>query len=265
MPRTSCLAILLISTATLWTGVPLFAGKADISTQRIAFEVALPLENVPLPAGPYLVSGKIFAAHMPVGSFYRIPRLLLPCKEPPCSAIVAAEVPMKNVTEDLVRSLIQQKCRLDFHATFKQAQTKTVQEANIRLDLTPKTIALAEESAESHIRIEGQSVTPKDGALTLDLVLENPFPFPLKLVSITLKVVPVPRSVYEKTFAFDEPLAPGETEKTLALPLKAADLLYLISHKIVQEDYSLKVTAGMEGTVRIEIAGEKVEIPFAAR
>jgi hypothetical protein len=257
-----------ISAAALCIGLigfPSFPREADFSTERISFEIPLPLDGITLPDGPYLVSGKIIEKNSPLGSFYRIPRLILPCKGKPCTVNVTAQVKMKDVSEELVRAIMVKKCPAHFLTAFQSVQTKKISELDLPLDLTPEAMGIGPESAQNLIRIESQSITAKNRSFTFDLVLQNPFSFPLKLRWVRVKVEPVPRSVYDQSFEFDEPLPPGETTKTLGIPLKPGDLLYLVADKVLQEDYTLKMSAGMEGTIRIEIAGEKVEVPFGSQ
>jgi len=243
----------------------LLAGEAEFSTERISFEISLPLKSAVLPVGSYLVSGNIFEKNKALGSFYRIPRLIVPCKEPPCWAKVTAEVPMKNVTAEMIRAVLLKKCRVHFRTAFKSAGRKTISESDISVDLSPEAMGIGEESAEYFIRIENQAVTPKNHAFTFDLVLQNPFSFPLKLRSVHLKATLVAQSEYDQTFEFNEDLPSGETTKTLSIPLKPGDILYLISDKLLQEDYTLNVKGRLEGTIKVEMAGQTVEVPFGGQ
>jgi hypothetical protein len=154
---------------------------------------------------------------------------------------------------------------MTFKSEFKNADTKGSTRFDIPSAITAQSIGLTPDSAAGLIRFGSPVFSPKTQALTLDLTVANPFTFPVHLASIRVKAEPAPKSVTEQTFPFDEPLPPGETEKTLSLPLKSADLLYLVSNKFMQEDYTLSLSVPVEGAVAVRIAGQQVEIPFQIR
>ena len=240
----------------------LFAGEAEVTEKAVSFEFSLPADAVTLPAGAYLVSGTILHEGKAIGAFYRIPRFTLPCRNTPCAVVVRCAVPVSNVTEALALSVIRKTSTMTFRSEFKNADTKSAAHFDIASSVTAQSIGLTPDSAAGLIRFGSPAFTPKTQALTLDLTVVNPFTFPVRLASIRVKAEPAPKSVTEQTFPFNEPIPPGEIEKTLSLPLKSADLLYLISNKFMQEDYTLSLSVPVEGVVAVRIAGQSLEIPF---
>lgn len=169
----------------------LFAGEADFSADKITFEIPLPLDKAALSTGPYLISGQILYGQKSLGSFYRIPRLHYPCPEAPCAAAVRAALTMREVGEAFVRNVIQNKCRMVFRTEFRNAETKQTVFRDIPVAITPQAAGLTLESASDLIRIENSAVVPKTRALTFDLMLLNPFPFPVRLTGVRVKAEPI--------------------------------------------------------------------------
>lgn len=243
----------------------LFAGEAEVTEDVISFEIALPADSIPLPAGAYLVSGTILSDGKAIGTFYRIPRFTLPCKDKPCAVVVRCAVPVSNISESLVKSVVGHACTLTFRTEFKNADTKSVAHFDIPSAVIASSIALTPDSASGLIRVGSPTFTSKSHALTCDLTLENPFSFAVRLTSIRVKAEPAPTSRIEQTFSFDETLPAGETVKPVSLPLKPGDLLYLISDKVLQQDFTLTLGVPVEGAVTVRMAGQDVEIPFQVR
>lgn len=233
---------------------------ADLTTERIRFEAALPLEGSPLPPGPYLISGKVEAGGAVLGAFVRIPRFHFPCPHSPCAAVVQAEVPFKNVTEALLGAFIDGKLTARFDASFTPPGGGEARRLSLPLSLSPASLELDGESLTELAQVESVSLDAPAGGINLRFLFMNPFPFSARLEKMDLKVRLGTRNAYPLAGTPDLDLPPGETVHEEALKLKAEDLLLIASRKVVTEQYDLGVEAKVTGTLSVKIAGRTVEL-----
>jgi hypothetical protein len=256
VPRTTFRLLLFLTASVLAPPLP----AADITPERLELELALPLDAAGLPPGDYLVSGVLTAGGGPLGTFWRIPRLHLPCPNPPCAAVVRAEVPFKGVTEGLLASFIDGNLKVAAETVFKVPGGGGERRAAIPLALTPVLLGAEAGLPPDLARVEAVALDAPTGRLRLTLRLFNPLPFPARLEGFALKVRPGTRNAYDLEEKPGLTLPPGETTHEAEVKVKAEDLLVIASRKVATQQFDLSVEARVEGRLTVSVAGRTVEV-----
>ncbi|MEJ5167360.1 MAG: hypothetical protein WHV67_10090 [Thermoanaerobaculia bacterium] len=234
--------------------------KISFEEEKIILHTSLELERSFIGEGIYNLKGNLIHKNKKMGEVKRFSRIYFPCKKNLCSYPFHIEIETKNIKrEDFLNFLKGKDIKLEliFKEINKNEEIKILKDFSYNLNIEKET-----ELEMDIIKIEEIKVSLKEKPqINFNLILKNPFNFKLKVKNIKVLFL-IENQKLEEDFKIEEEIGKGDRVFPLKIPLKGDLLIYILTKKFLEEDLSLKISAGWSGEITVEIDKITLKIPF---